>query len=348
MKLVLPRRELILPPRLRRPQCAMVVPGSAFMPSGRPPPTAWAVTSGAYPYQTGLSLAWNGSIFCSLAYDGLGNYYAVTSPDGQVWTKQYTFAGQVNKIAWSGAVFCVVGIGRTSYTSADGLTWNSHANALPAGVVGSWDSLVWTGTAFLCVDNGLPSNKAASSADGATWTSRTMPSSRNWKGAAAQAGTVCVMSGYSGIDNVTAVTADDGANWTSGGTGLPGTPGGPNGCRWNAVAFGAGVFCAVSYASYGTASTIYSATSADGLTWTTSTSLAAGPWNAVASNGWAFLAVGTSGAGAHGATSADGVTWTTRTMPGVTPAWNAVIAKALRFYCLSNNLSLWAIADYVP
>ncbi len=75
---------------------------------------------------------------------------------------------------------------------------------------------------------------------------------------------------------------------------------------WISIAYGAGLFVAVS----GSGKVM---TSPDGATWTLRTAAVANQWSAVCYGGGLFVAVSISGSGNRVMTSPDGITWTSRT-----------------------------------
>ena len=110
--------------------------------------------------------------------------------------------------------------------------------------------------------------------------------------------------------------------------------------RWTSVAYGNGVFVAIS--SDGTDQVM---TSFDGVTWTPRSAAMARPWTSVAFGNGLFVAVsieGTNGEGANGygtdqvMTSPDGVTWTLR-LAGDWNAWAAVTFGNGMFVAVGNS-----------
>jgi len=81
--------------------------------------------------------------------------------------------------------------------------------------------------------------------------------------------------------------------------------------RWDAVAYGAGLYVAVS--TSGTGNRVM--TSPDGITWTSRTSAADYNWSDITFGNGLFVAVATSGTTDRIMTSPDGITWTLRTSP---------------------------------
>ena len=97
------------------------------------------------------------------------------------------------------------------------------------------------------------------------------------------------------------MTSRDGIAWTARTA--------PDG-DWGAVAYGNGLFVAVSDAPTPTPYRVI--TSPDGITWTARTAAADNAWNALIYAGGQFVAVAASGTGNRVMTSPDGITWTSR------------------------------------
>ncbi|MDB5182331.1 MAG: hypothetical protein JWO47_115 [Candidatus Saccharibacteria bacterium] len=90
---------------------------------------------------------------------------------------------------------------------------------------------------------------------------------------------------------------------------------------WNSVAYGNGIYVAVSSTS-GTGNEVM--TSPDGITWTMRTSSTSAVWNSVTYGNGLFVAVSsTAGTGNEVMTSPDGITWTARTS-SLSASWNSV------------------------
>ena len=101
---------------------------------------------------------------------------------------------------------------------------------------------------------------------------------------------------------------------------------------WTSVAYGNGVFVAVSNGVGGGNGNI-AATSIDGATWTQRTLPSSVEWNSVAFGNGTFVAVTL---GSDAATSTDGVTWTQRTLPsGV--QWSSVAHGNGTFVAITNG-----------
>ena len=139
------------------------------------------------------------------------------------------------------------------------------------------------------------STTAASSTDGITWTTRTMPSAQNWLSVTYGNGTFVAIA-YS--STTTAASSTDGITWT--------TRTMPSVSLWHSVTYGNGTFVAIAYGSTTAAS------STDGITWTTRTLPLAPLWQSVTYGNGTFVAIAY--ATTTAATSTDGITWTTRTL----------------------------------
>ncbi len=109
---------------------------------------------------------------------------AYSDDNGQTWSSTTLPATQTwVDIEYGNGYYVLLGSGtRDTYTSTDGITWNTYTNALPSGP--TWASLAWIpgGTNGTWVATASSGSTAAYSTDnGATWASCTMPSSANWK-----------------------------------------------------------------------------------------------------------------------------------------------------------------------
>ena len=159
---------------------------------------------------------------------------------------------------------------------------------------------------FVALDAGqeeTPSNTAAYSTDGITWTQTTMPSSDAWFSVTYGDGTFAAIAYYSS----TAAYSTDGITWTQ--TTMPAST------FWRSVTYGDGTFAAV--ASF----TTTAAYSTDGITWTQTTMPASVGWQSVTYGDGTFAAIASSTTTA--AYSTDAITWTQTTMPA-SVGWRSV------------------------
>ena len=152
---------------------------------------------------------------------------------------------------------------------------------------------------FVAVAASGTGNRAMTSPDGITWTSRTTPESNNWSSVTYGNGLFVAVT-TSGTDRV--MTSPDGITWTSRTTPVV------NG--WNDITYGNGLFVAV--ASSGTDRVM---TSPDGITWTDQTASEDLLWIGITYGNGLFVAVASSGTGDRVMTSPDGINWLTRTNP---------------------------------
>ena len=113
--------------------------------------------------------------------------------------------------------------------------------------------------------------------------------------------TAVILASLFGVIVVSQATAD-GITWTSR------TSAADN--NWRSVAYGNGLWVAVSESGTGTNRVM---TSADGITWTIRTAASDNNWNSVAYGNGLFVAVSYTGTSNRVMTSPDGITWTSRT-----------------------------------
>lgn len=232
-------------------------------------------------------------------WDGSGAI--MNSDDGATWAEAATAGSPVIFSACYGdGKFVGVGyntgtLAARAIVSSDGTTWSSHSMS-----PGNVSNVAYGAGVFVA---SLESNAVRYSADGASWTSVTLPGSGNGRGLAFGAG-VFVRLRYSGSNTARVLTSPDGVTWTVRTT--------PNlALDWISVAYSPalGMFAAVaSGENGGSASNIM--TSPDGITWTART-------NPLPSVGWGCVGVAPDGSFvalgyAHGSVlrSSNGTTWT--------------------------------------
>ncbi|HNI94881.1 MAG TPA: putative Ig domain-containing protein [Leptospiraceae bacterium] len=218
-------------------------------------------------------------------------------------------------------------------TMTGAITGCISSPSLPAGLTLNSTTCVISGTptAFSPVTNyaitvGNSGGSAVASlnlqvtSDGSSWTTRTLPLSRDWQTVAYGNGIFAAIT----INSTTAATSADGINWTARTL--------PSSTFWQSITYGNGIFVVVSANS-----TSSSLSSADGINWTAGTLPSNGFWNSVAyGNGvFATLSSGTASA----ATSTDGINWTTRTLP-VSQSWTSVTYGNGQFVAVSLNGAL--------
>ena len=161
------------------------------------------------------------------------------------------------KIAYGNSVFVVTSQGPNTNAaySSDGTTWSNSSTAN-----GNWYGLAFGAGTFVTVSQGLGgtgTTNAATTTNGVTWTTRTLPSTQMWNAVAFGNSTfVAISNAPSNVAGTAAATSADGITWTA--RTFPVSSGFP------AIAFGNGVFVAQS--GNWLSNLIY--TSTDGITWT--------------------------------------------------------------------------------
>lgn len=255
------------------------------------------------------TIPWNDAAYGNGVYVVVGlDATIATSPDGITWTirRMSTAQMNLNAVAFANGKFIAVGGGTPTkiagglvMTSTNGSDWTinetvaGNTNAQFFDIV--YGNNVW-------VITGSSSTPLLSSADGVTWTSRSVPGG-------VIPGTGSFGNGrfvFSGNGN-TVITSTDGITWTR--NAVAGTPGASSPYIGD-VAFGGGKFVAIGRDSSFNGAAY---TSADAVTWTAAPAIAGSSngLDTVASDGAKFAAVGNAGL----FSSADGTTWTKQTSP---------------------------------
>lgn len=192
------------------------------------------------------------------AYPGGSASTYKTSSDGLTWTARTGYGSRLG-ICFGGGIFVAWGTDNTGLTgtvetSTDGITWTLRAS-FPTTLFAS--KILWNGSLFVAVgassSGGAAGTVAATSPDGITWTSRTIPSG-SYNYLAYGAGIWVSTSGIGGAYG-TYATSPDGITWTA--------RTGPNNFTDGGLVFGAGIFVMMM-----SNSTFYS-TSTNGTSWTT-------------------------------------------------------------------------------
>jgi hypothetical protein len=258
-----------------------------------------------------------------------------SADNGVTWSAPIIIPGQGGIIRPNGAVYgagkflaiCARGLSYGGgvydssivHLSSDGVTWTTALMPYTAG--GEWITVTWNGTIFCALgDNNAPGLGAycvATSTDGITWESHTMPAEFYWYTwyAITWNGTMfCAVATGSNV----AATSPDGITWTQRTL--------PSSATWNSLAWNGTNFCTVA------ANSTKAAVSDDGITWQAKVLPANRNWYAMTSNGAEFCAV------AYNtnvvATSADGSVWAESPLP-VVSSWVAITAQGASFYITS-------------
>ncbi len=236
-------------------------------------------------------LAYGNGVFLAGGDDGAGNAPIATSSDGITWASH---AGPslgapiaTNCIAAGAGRFVAAG-GATNvaWSSDNGVSWNT------VGLVASKTLTYFGGGIFVLVSNA--SDKVHISADGATWSQKTLPSNTTWATGGYGAGRHILVAG----DRTTAHSDDAGLTWSSGGNV-------PVGYGSGKIAYGNGVWVVLNTA---TSNTVAYSTNG-GASWSTaSISGAAVNLTDIHFQQGVFLVC--DNGGSNIAVSVDGVTWT--------------------------------------
>ena len=163
------------------------------------------------------------------------------------------------------------------------------------------------------------STTAATSTDGITWTTRTLPSASSWQSVAYGNGVYCMVA----YATASAARSTDGITWTA--TTMP------SNVAWYAIAYGNGIFLAASNNS------TTGAYSTDGITWTTTTvPTSTSNYRMVYGNGIFVLTQQTNATASY---TTDGITWTTT---------NIINSSNNNYLTYGNNLFITTPAGVGP
>lgn len=303
------------------------------------------------PVATWSDIAYGNGRYVAVASAGSGAR-SVTSTDGFTWVD----AG-LPSLSWRFVSFCSGrffastggGAGPNLYTSTDGTTWSAVAGSIwAAGLACNGSQLVvinqgWTGSTA----------RAYSSPDGVTWTGGTIThptdpiawSNILWTDVVFANGRYVAVSGFD-LDSPRGrvMTSEDGNAWT-----IRTVP--DLSRQWDSIAYGNGVFVAVSYGSAVNVSPpggpLAVMTSTDGLTWTLRSSAdAAVLWERVRFTDGRFVAAGSWGGDPMRRimTSTDGITWTLEPATSSEARWRAFALAPGQFAGItgaSSNRQIW-------
>jgi hypothetical protein len=231
----------------------------------------------------------NGSSTISESTDGI-TWAQSTVPYSQYYS--YSIYDQ-NK-------FVVYAYPNVILSSTDGSTWTR--SLLPESL--SWSAPTFGNNTFVMSAGDSMTTSAASSTNGITWTTRTLPAGGQNYVYFVNNIFLNIGAGDYNSDRTAAATSTDGITWT--------TRTMPASKRWRAAAYGNSVYVATT--NYSTSA----ATSTDGITWTLRTvpafpGSATPSYNALAFGNSVFVALPFGSTAAI--TSTDGITWTQRTLP---------------------------------
>ena len=225
-----------------------------------------------------------------------------------------------------------------SASSPAGTLWVART----AAEANNWRSVAYGNGLFVAVAN-TGTHRVMTSPDGITWTARTAAVANEWSFVTYGGGLfVAVSDGFSDVNNNRVMTSPDGINWTARVSAEASTWNGwpSEANRWTSVAYGRGMFIAVS--NNGTGQLM---TSPNGINWTIRTSPwyhiqgDPGPWVAFSNDysGGTFHIVYS---GSLSYFSSDGITWTAK---GTAGAWGE--NKVWRSLASNNNDTFVAVSS---
>lgn len=236
-----------------------------------------------------------GSLTASGATDGLGTAATFTGPSWMAFSSTKIFVADntnmIRQVAYTGSVTVLAGSitagDSDGYFAPAAAQW-SNVNASSDAAWGSitFSSSLGSGSGRLCaIETSVATTKAMTSDDGgATWTARTLPSSRTWRSVVWAAGlSLFVAVASDGTVAGRCATSPDGITWTARTM--------PDG-EWASVAWSSTLSRLVAVGLSGGPN--YACTSTNGTSWTTSgVTQIGGYWVSVVSAGaLGFVALG--------------------------------------------------------
>jgi hypothetical protein len=212
----------------------------------------WSIKYGGEEYDSIQSFAHNEDILV-----GVGSYSAISSPDGNTWTKRESFTdstGLFRKVIWANNMFIAVG-GYTSpkvITSIDGIEWTNQTGV--AGDV-NLNSIAYGNGLFVAIGDRTSSNIALviTSPDGVTWTQRTTIMAGEMEDIVYHNGLFVAVGSLPNSSEGVIFTSEDGITWTQRYT---------NGAGFNHIVYGDNKFV-VTGGAFHTRFFV----STDGITW---------------------------------------------------------------------------------
>lgn len=263
--------------------------------------TSWVARSAAEA-NSWNGICWSEDLGLFVAVGSSGTHRVMTSPDGLTWTARVhaTMASDSWKaVCWSPELSLFVAVGAASImTSPDGITWTARSE--PASQSHTWTCVAWSSALgiFVALADGdnTGSNRAMSSTNGTSWTTRTITSA-SWSGVA-WSPSLGIFVGVS-QSGTPAVSSTSGTSWTDRSS--------AESNLWLGVCWSSdlGLFAAV--ASSGTHRI---QTSTNGTSWTARTAAAVNAWDCVAAGAGLLVSLSTTGTGNRAQRSDDGTTWT--------------------------------------
>jgi hypothetical protein len=165
-----------------------------------------------------VSGGWQKVVYGNGTFLAITTYQGATSTDGITWVQHNIPAAGTIGLEFGNGIFVLApGYGRTVYTSLDGINWTTRTNVLSAEFGNTTQyimRIVYGGGKFVLATRGMTGtiSYTASSADGITWVTSTMPYWLYWD-SLTYAGEFWIAATYS--STVTAISYD-GTTWHPG------------------------------------------------------------------------------------------------------------------------------------
>jgi len=286
---------------------------------------------------TWQDVLWDGSKFVAIGYTtatSLGAY--ATSTDGATWT-----GGTIAQSGGNWEYTCLAYNGTNQYvaliggnggnndiaTSANGTTWSTTANALPANSF--WKQVIWDGSKYVAIR--ADSANIATSANGTSWTGSAVSGGSSDAtsiavGAIGATTYYIIVSGGASASQAVSHSTNSASTWTTANSM-------PSSDLWSSVAYGNSRFVAV--AGNTATTTTKAAYSTNGTTWTAATMPgAAARWIKVIWTGTAFLAFAYNSN--RTAYSTNGVTWIEGPAQSSTADWFTAASTGTTTYTVAT------------
>lgn len=255
------------------------------------------------------SVAYGNGVYVAVASSGANR--VMRSTDGGItWVVSVVTLTPWSCVAFGNGLFVVMSSDgfNGSITSPDGITWTTQTQlATLSG--NAWKFIIFAGGQFVATGDSAstPNTSVITSHDGIAWTQRTTPVDDDFLGIAYGNGTYVV------LGRNYCITSPDGIIWTSRTIVA---------ASWKSVAFGAGLFVAVTDTGFGA----IAMSSPDGIVWASRVSASDQVWESVTYFSGLFIAVASTGTAAQrGMKSKNGITWTAITTTAAND-WQCIIA----------------------
>lgn len=273
------------------------------------------------------------------------------------WSANGNIITSYDTVTWVTSAINTDYIQKATNTSANG---GQEVAAIPSAL--PWKGMAYGNGRFVAIRNapvfqtGSGSGYSTSSVgatavsadNGQTWVQGTLPQQNTlrrtyWQSIGFGNGRF-VASGYTDYDGtnfrVMLATSTDGVEWSTPAAYVVPAPTYNGALEQSNIAFGAGVYVALSLENATTNTVAWYTSGTYPLQWNISAGLPTGQkWKSVAYGAGVFVAVGSAfndGATTAAATSSDGITWTSRTLPA-SLAWSSVTYANGYFMAVANT-----------